>query len=108
MTRLEFLERVLEALDSLPRHRLCRAALWLDGDVCAMGAFGKRFAGETIAVRTLAKRYGFDPDWSNQIVDLNDKYRTETPEQRFARVRNAVVEMIGLNTKAPLRELEPA
>ncbi len=99
-----FLKEMLAALDALPRQRLLQNDL-IDGtgEVCAIGAVGLARGVDMSQV---------DPDWPEQLAGtfgiaralvceieyVNDEdvpyYKEETPEERFARVRNWVASQI--------------
>jgi hypothetical protein len=98
------LRDALAALDAMPVKRLVRDELQTpDGDVCLLGACGRLRGFDDLDMidpddhDVLAKRFNVSRCLIAEIEFVNDDdfgYRTETPEQRFERVRKWLVENI--------------
>ena len=95
-----FLQELADALDELPQRRLIAGDLERDGDVCAIGALG---------LKRNVLMYSINPEDSDLVADsfgvaralvceieyINDEwYASETPEQRWKRMREWVGEQI--------------
>lgn len=99
--QLFFLE-LLAALDALPEQRLIANELEVqDGAVCAIGAVGKRRGVDMSKLdpedaETVAGTFGIAECLARDIVYMNDEHGPdkETPEQRFQRMRQWVVNQI--------------
>ena len=93
-----FLQEMLAALDALPEKKLIAEAIETEGAVCAIGAVGKarglNMAGlDPEDHETVAARFGVPHSLACEIFWENDEayWRgSETPEQRFIRVREWV------------------
>lgn len=88
-----FLREMLAALDAMPDKKLIANDLQKDGEVCAIGAVG-RARGVDMSdidpddVETVAETFGIAEAMAREIVYDNDDYwRSETPEQRYDRMR---------------------
>jgi hypothetical protein len=100
-----FLRDCLAALDALPDKKLASSVLVEDGACCAMGAVAIARGIDTSGVdpcerEDVAKLFGISGAMAAEIAYINDQdfqWSTETPEQRFIRVRKWVVE--NLRTK---------
>jgi hypothetical protein len=104
-----FLREMLAALDALPEKRLAREDLEVPvtgmpfrlqgGEVCALGAAG-RARGismdnlDPYESEQIAGAFGIADAMAREIVEVNDSYSRETPEARFARVREWVAATI--------------
>ena len=93
-----FLQELLQALDAMPHKRLIVGELKRDGEVCALGAVG-RARGVSIDfdsgdVEALVGTFGIADAMCREIMWVNDEgaFWAETPEARFKRVREWVVE----------------
>ena len=101
-----FLREMLVALDEMPRERLIRSALYQDGEVCALGAVGVR---RMVSMDDLdpneqsdvAAFFGIAGAMAAEIAYQNDDATpcSETPEQRFVRMRAWVVSQIRQEAK---------
>lgn len=96
-----FLKEMLAAMDAMPDKRLIRSELQnVDGEVCAIGAVGKarRVVMDKLDPEEydeIADAFGLSPALVREIEFINDDdWRNETPERRFDRVREWVVENI--------------
>lgn len=91
-----FLRELIEALDALPGKILIDEDLARNGEVCALGAVGKKRGLEMSRVDpedrdAVGELFGIAPALAAEIVYENDEAYfgpgTETPEHRFARMR---------------------
>lgn len=89
-----FLRELVEALEAMPEKRLISGALREAGEVCAIGAVGAKrgIPLETLDVddyEGIASTMGVAHQLVQEIEWQNDEgtWRTETPEERWARVR---------------------
>lgn len=98
----QFLREMAEALDTMPTKRLVRDAL-IDptGEVCAIGAVCRARGLDVSGVEVydpahVAMAVGIATALAAEIEYINDEanYRTETPEQRWERVRKWVSEQV--------------
>lgn len=99
-----FLKELLAALDAMPIKRLIVDDLIRDGEVCALGAVGVSrgmamgHLDPHAEAEPIAEAFGIAPCMVREIEFENDEgaYYSETPEQRFDRVRRWVIsEIIG-------------
>jgi len=94
------LRDLLEALDKLPERKLIANELEEDGAVCALGALGKVRGLDMTELDPedadkVAATFGIAPALAREIVFMNDDFAySETPEQRFARMREWVASQI--------------
>ena len=96
-----FLQEMLDAFDAMPEKVLIAESLVEeDGAVCAMGAVGLKRKMDLSQVdpddrSSVANAFGISPALAAEIAYENDEgtwqYRTETPEQRWTRMREWVV-----------------
>jgi hypothetical protein len=101
----KFLRELLAALDAMPEKRLIANELVADGSYCTLGVIAKQRGIDTdidpYDTETLANRLGIAEAMVLEIVFENDErpwnYRTETPEQRYERMRAWVVKQIKLS-----------
>ena len=103
-----FLKEMLAAMDALPAKRLIREELVHDtgmpfhrGDVCAIGSVGRARGVDMSDLdpyehESVAARFGIAHAMACEIMYWNDEgsYRRETPEARFARMREWVASHI--------------
>lgn len=94
-----FLRELLAALDALPSQRLVYGELQENGEVCAIGSVGLRRGVDLAELDpydydNLADTFGIAQAMVREIEAVNDEWRREPPEQRFARVREWIVEQI--------------
>ncbi len=89
-----FLREMLAALDALPTKRLIASELELEGDVCALGSVGKVRGLDMSKIDiddpyTVAGKFGLTHPLAAEIMWVNDEggAHSETPEQRYTRVR---------------------
>lgn len=89
-----FLRELIESLDILPEKRLVKEALEDCGGVCAIGSVGLKrgvnMSGldpeEPVAIASV---FGIASQMVREIEYMNDEGAwNETPEQRWARMRN--------------------
>jgi hypothetical protein len=98
----KFLRELLAALDAMPEKRLIPNELEADGSYCTLGVIAKSRGIDTDIdpddTETLANRLGIAEAMVKEIVFENDErpwnYRTETPAQRYKRMRAWVAEQI--------------
>jgi hypothetical protein len=105
----EFLRELLAALDAIPEKRLIANALERDGEVCALGALGRKRGlamdnydeemcdPETDEYRrALAHLFGTAPALVAEITYMNDQWPSSlsTPETRYQMVREWVASQI--------------
>lgn len=103
-----FFRDLLAALDALPEKRLIANELEeTDGNVCALGALGKRRALDMHELdpedsQRVADTFGIAEALAKETVWINDEAGNwkETPEQRFERVRAWVVRQIKVDPPA--------
>ena len=97
-----FLREMLAAFDAMPTKRLIDEILEQDGEVCAIGAVGvarkmdmQHFGPENDPDK-VGIAFGIASAMAAEIAYQNDEaaFYTETPEQRFTRMRAWVVSKI--------------
>jgi hypothetical protein len=99
------LRRLRDALDAMPTKRLITGNIEDEaGNVCALGAldptapkYDEGWCDDYEHPRKLAKHFGIAPALAAEIVYMNDEYDwrgSETPEQRWTRMRKWVDEQI--------------
>lgn len=89
------LKKLLTALDAMPVKRLIADAIQdKKGQVCALGALDPNAPGfeDDYAADALGKHFGIATSLAAEIMYMNDEYlswrpNTETPEQRWTRMR---------------------
>lgn len=93
-----FLRELLAALDALPQKRLVAEVLEAGGEVCALGAMGRARGTDMSSTdpedpSSVAGLFGVNEKLARELMYQNDESgpRTESPEQRFTRVRAWVV-----------------
>jgi hypothetical protein len=96
-----FLIELREALEAMPDKRLVADVLEADGQFCAIGVLGEK---RGVAMDKLdpsdreevAEAFGIAPALAAEIVFMNDEgsWNSETPEQRWQRMRKWVDEQI--------------
>lgn len=95
-----FLREMLAALDALPLPRLVAHELQEGGEVCALGSVGVKRGMPLDAIdpddyEAVAKSFGIAVALAREIEYENDEgHCRETPEERFKRVREWIVENI--------------
>jgi len=96
-----FLREMLAALDALPEKKLITDDLQAEGQVCAIGSVGLARNIDMSAIDAhdapqVADAFGINEKLAREIVYENDEawYISETPEQRFQRMRNWVLSQI--------------
>lgn len=103
-----FLREMLAALDAMPNKRLVAGHLRADGEVCALGCIGAARGIELEKLDpedfdSLAPAFGIAAPLVREIEWNNDEgavyWKTETPEQRWQRMRNWVVSQITESTE---------
>jgi len=88
-----FLKEMLAALDALPEKRLVAHELEMGGQVCALGAVGRARGLDMSELdpeefERVALWFRMTEAMAREVMYLNDDhYRSETPEERFARMR---------------------
>jgi hypothetical protein len=89
----KFLWDLIEALDAMPEKRLIADDLQRDGEVCALGAVGKKRGIELEGLdpvdhATLEEKFNIAYQLVQEIEFMNDDWRGhEAPEQRWERMR---------------------
>lgn len=95
-----FLKEMLTAMDAMPEKQLVESELETPtGAVCAIGSVGKKRGVDMTKLDPedaagVAATFGIAESMAREIVFENDgawAYWNETPEQRFARMRNWIV-----------------
>lgn len=101
-----FFIELLDALDSLPEKRLIADRLQHNGEFCALGVLGQAKGLNFEKLTTHDSHYVADAfdiadALAREVVFMNDEASSihETPEQRFARVRQWVVSQINNEVK---------
>jgi hypothetical protein len=98
-----FLREMLAALDALPEQKLIAHNLEVNGAVCAIGAVGMARGVDMSKIdpedyNTVAGKFGIASAMAQEIVYMNDDwYFSETPEERFFRMRKWVEKQIVAN-----------
>lgn len=110
-----FLREMLAALDAMPEKRLAASALVTpEGECCAMGAVALRRGIDTTSVDAydrdrVAGLFGIATALAAEISFENDGdfryWRHDTPEQRWARMREWVARKITAVPVSPERAL---
>ena len=93
-----FFRELLAALDALPEKRLIDIDLERDGEVCAIGAVGRARGLDMTEIdpedhEAVADAFGLPHALACEIMYVNDDdgwHRHDTPEERYARVREWV------------------
>lgn len=92
-----FLREMRDAMDALPEKKLIAAELEAGGEVCAIGSVGRVRGIDMNNIdpedySTVAGTFGIAEALAQEIVWLNDEAGppSETPEQRFERMRKWV------------------
>jgi len=99
-----FLQELVVALDAMPERRLIKNNLEHAGNVCAIGSVGVKRGLDMTALDpedfvTIAGRFGVAPQLVQEIEWENDEGDyTETPEQRWTRMRAWAVSLIAKTT----------
>jgi hypothetical protein len=96
-----FLAEILSAMDAMPEKKLIAHDLEKDGAVCAIGSVGKARGYDMTEIdpedhEVVAARFGIAHALACEIMYMNDKatVHSETPEQRFERVRRWIKDEI--------------
>jgi hypothetical protein len=99
-----FFRELLAALDAMPEKRLVEGELEADGENCAIGVLGKAKGLDLDAVDTydeqqLGELFDIASQLSQEVMYVNDddvgrRRNSETPEQRWQRVRDWVAGQI--------------
>jgi hypothetical protein len=88
-----FLLEMYRAIDALPERKLIANELEAEGAVCAIGAVGKARGLDMTKIdphdpETVAGKFGIPDALAREIVFENDEgLRSETPEQRYERMK---------------------
>ena len=97
----EFLNQLADALDEMPVKRLVANDLEVGGEFCTIGVLGAKRGIELGKLdpndrEEVAGVFGIAPALAAEIVFMNDEgsWNTETPEQRWNRMRKWVEEQI--------------
>lgn len=92
-----FLRETLAALDALPEKRLVSNELEADGAYCTLGAVGRARGIDMREIDpedhdTVAHKFDIAHAMACEIMFMNDEgsWASETPEQRWLRMRNWV------------------
>lgn len=93
-----FLREMLDALDALAVKRLVAEDLEAEGEVCALGAVGRRRGMDMTDLdpcdaETMSYVFGVAPAFIREVTYMNDEHlwKPETPEERFSRMRDWIV-----------------
>lgn len=98
-----FLRELLAALDAMPTKRLVANDLQdAQGEVCTLGCIAKARNVDTTGLtddgwadnEAIAERLGIAHQLVTEIEFMNDDWTSETPEQRWVRMRAWVAEQI--------------
>jgi hypothetical protein len=99
-----FFRELLAALDAMPEKRLVEGELEADGEHCAIGVLGKAKGLDLDAVDTydeeqLGELFDIARQLSQEVMYVNDddvsrRRKSETPEERWQRVRDWVAGQI--------------
>ena len=96
-----FLRELVEALDALPEKRLITYNLSSGGNVCAIGSVGLKCGVDMNVLdpydsERLSAVFGIADQLVREIEFMNDEaaYYSETPEQRWQRMRAWAVSLI--------------
>ncbi len=98
-----FFRELVTALDAMPVKALVTGELETkEGAVCALGALGKHAGKDLASVdtcdhQTLGDTFDIAPQLAQEVMWENDeagRFRRETPEQRWERVRGWAAEQI--------------
>ena len=92
-----FLAELRDALDAMPDKRLIADSFQAEGEFCTIGVLGAK-RGVDMAVldpddrEAVGEAFGISPAMASEIVFMNDEgsWQTETPEQRWVRMRKWV------------------
>lgn len=94
-----FLRKLRAALDAMPKKRLIADKIANSkGEVCAMGAVDPTARLDPYDREAVAKHFGIAPAMAAEIAYENDEgkiFGTETPEERWTRMRRWVEKQIG-------------
>jgi hypothetical protein len=85
-----FLRELREALDALEAKRLIAGELEAGGDVCALGAVGRKRGIDMSEIdpedrETVADTFDIAPAMAAEIMWLNDE--SDTPERRYQQMK---------------------
>ena len=97
-----FLAELRDALDAMPDKRLIADSLQAEGEFCTIGVLGAKRGVDMAALdpddrEAVGEAFGISPAMASEIVFMNDEgsWQTETPEQRWVRMRDWVESNIG-------------
>lgn len=98
----KFLKEMLTALDEMPVKELVKDELEVPetGEVCALGCLAKKKGLEMKGIEPydsgfqLAKMFDIAECLANEVMYENDAYWSETPENRWKRMREWVAKNI--------------
>lgn len=92
-----FLIELRDALDAMPDKRLIADSLQAEGEFCTIGVVGAKRGVDMAALdpddrEAVGEAFGISPAMASEIVFMNDEgsWQAETPEQRWARMRDWV------------------
>lgn len=101
-----FLRDLLDALDAMPEKRLiANDLIQSDGEVCAIGALGKKRGIDMSNIdpddsRYVAQVFGISTALASEIVFMNDEqFYRETPEGRWGKMREYVSGLLKDDTR---------
>ncbi len=96
-----FLREMIEALDAMTEKRLIAHDLIKEGEVCAIGSVGAQRGVDMQPLdpeypEAIAATFGIATPLVREIEFLNDEaaFYTETPEQRWSRMRDWAQRML--------------
>lgn len=97
----QFFRELLEALDAMPVKRLIADNLVCEGEFCTLGVLGAKRDIEMTDLdpddsERVAQAFNIAECLAQEVVFMNDEaaHWRETPEQRFARMREWVAKQI--------------
>lgn len=97
----QLLRDMLAALDAMPVKRLIASTLETNGEVCALGAVGKTRGIDMSRLdpedpQKVSEAFGVASALVQEIAFMNEEWVSydETPEQRWKRMRQWVLEQI--------------
>ncbi|UVM07023.1 hypothetical protein [Pseudomonas laurylsulfatiphila] len=92
-----FLIELRNAMDAMPAKRLIADSLEAEGEFCTIGVVGAKRGVDMTALdpddrEAVGEAFGISPAMASEIVFMNDEgsWQTETPEQRWVRMRKWV------------------
>lgn len=106
-----FLMELRDAMDAMPDKRLVTDTLESDGEFCALGVIGHKRGLDMASIdahdrESVSNAFGIAEAMAAEVVFFNDECGwNETPEQRWARMRNWVESNIKPSAAGALEQL---